>query len=76
VLSSALDIRDKMTHRHARRVSPRMSAFVARELKLSDENVLVIEHAGSRWPHDIGKIGVGDSILRKEAALDVDEWRR
>jgi len=30
-----------------------MSAFVARELKLSDENVLVIEHAQAL--HDIGK---------------------
>jgi diguanylate cyclase (GGDEF)-like protein len=36
VLSSALDIRDKMTHRHARRVA-RMSAFLARELKLSEK---------------------------------------
>ena len=72
VLSSALDIRDKMTHRHARRVA-RMSAFVARELKLSDEDVLVIEYAAAL--HDIGKIGVADSILRKEAALDLDEWQ-
>ncbi len=72
VLSSALDIRDKMTHRHARRVA-RMSAFVARELKLSDENVLVIEYAAAL--HDIGKIGVADNILRKEEALDVDEWQ-
>jgi HD-GYP domain-containing protein (c-di-GMP phosphodiesterase class II) len=35
--------------------------------------VLVIEYAAAL--HDIGKIGVGDSILRKEAALDVDEWQ-
>jgi HD-GYP domain-containing protein (c-di-GMP phosphodiesterase class II) len=35
--------------------------------------VLVIEYAAAL--HDIGKIGVGDSILRKGAALDVDEWK-
>ena len=35
VLSSALEVRDQMTHRHARRVA-RMSAFVAREMKMTD----------------------------------------
>lgn len=72
VLSSALDIQDKMTHRHARRVA-RMSAFVARELKMSDADVREIEYAAAL--HDIGKIGVADSILRKEAPLDHDEWK-
>jgi len=71
VLSSALDVRDKMTHRHARRVA-RMSAFVAREMKLTDEQVVQIEYAAAL--HDIGKIGVADSILRKTEALDEDEW--
>ncbi|MCH7809303.1 MAG: diguanylate cyclase [Chloroflexi bacterium] len=72
VLSSALDIRDKMTHRHARRVA-RMSAFVAREMKLADSEVLQIEYAAAL--HDIGKIGVADGILFKAEALEVDEWQ-
>jgi diguanylate cyclase (GGDEF)-like protein len=71
VLSSALDIRDKMTHRHARRVA-RMSAFVAREMNLREDQVLQIEHAAAL--HDIGKIGVADRILHKSEPLDVDEW--
>jgi diguanylate cyclase (GGDEF)-like protein len=71
VLSSALDVRDKMTHRHARRVA-RMSAFVAREMQLSEEQVLQIEYAAAL--HDIGKIGVTDGILFKEAALEDHEW--
>jgi diguanylate cyclase (GGDEF)-like protein len=71
VLSSALDIRDKMTHRHARRVA-RMSAFVAREMKLSDDQVLQIEYAAAL--HDIGKIGVADSILNKTEPLTEEEW--
>ncbi len=73
VLSTALDIRDKMTHRHARRVA-RMSAFMAREMNLSEDEVLQIEYAAAL--HDIGKIGVADGILRKASALDVDEWRQ
>lgn len=71
VLSSALDVRDKMTHRHARRVA-RMSAFVAREMALAEDQVLQIEYAAAL--HDIGKIGVTDGILFKNAALDDHEW--
>ncbi len=71
VLSSALDVRDKMTHRHARRVA-RMAAFVAREMKLGEDEVLQIEYAAAL--HDIGKIGVADSILHKKDSLDAHEW--
>jgi diguanylate cyclase (GGDEF)-like protein len=71
VLSCALDVRDRMTHRHARRVA-RMSAFVAREMKLNEEQVLQIEYAAAL--HDIGKIGVADGILNKEDALEDHEW--
>jgi diguanylate cyclase len=72
VLSTALDVRDKMTHRHARRVA-RTAAEVARAMELSTENVSEIEYAAAL--HDIGKIGVADSILRKSASLDADEWK-
>ncbi|MEE8347125.1 MAG: diguanylate cyclase [Dehalococcoidia bacterium] len=72
VLSTALDIRDKMTHRHARRVA-RMAAVVAKEMGLDKEKVLEIEYAAAL--HDIGKIGVADNILRKAAPLDEEEWR-
>ncbi len=72
VLSSALDVRDRMTHRHARRVA-HMSVNIARELGLTEEEVVEIEFAAAL--HDIGKIGVADSILRKSAPLDDAEWR-
>jgi len=72
VLSTALDVRDRMTHRHARRVA-RMAVAVARDLGLSDDEVLEIEFAAAL--HDIGKIGVTDNILRKAAPLDEDEWK-
>lgn len=72
VLSTALDIRDQMTHRHARRVS-RMAAWIAKEMGLSSEEVLEVEHAAAL--HDIGKIGVADNILRKDTPLDEEEWK-
>ncbi|HEV8574847.1 MAG TPA: HD domain-containing phosphohydrolase [Dehalococcoidia bacterium] len=72
VLSTALDVRDKMTHRHARRVA-RTAAAVARAMNLSNEDVSEIEYAAAL--HDIGKIGVADSILRKAAPLDPEEWK-
>ena len=71
VLSSALDVRDKMTHRHARRVA-RMSTFVALEMDLTELEVLQIEYAAAL--HDIGKIGVADSILHKKDSLEPQEW--
>jgi diguanylate cyclase (GGDEF)-like protein/putative nucleotidyltransferase with HDIG domain len=72
VLSAALDVRDRMTHRHARRVA-RMAVAVARQMGLGDDEVMQIEFAAAL--HDIGKIGVADGILRKEAPLDEEEWR-
>ncbi|HSP54319.1 MAG TPA: HD domain-containing phosphohydrolase [Dehalococcoidia bacterium] len=72
VLSSALDVRDRMTHRHAQRVA-HMTVNVARELGLTDEESMEIQFAAAL--HDIGKIGVSDSILRKSAPLDEAEWR-
>jgi diguanylate cyclase (GGDEF)-like protein/putative nucleotidyltransferase with HDIG domain len=72
VLSTALDVRDRMTHRHARRVA-RAAVAIARELGLTEEEVVEIEFAAAL--HDIGKIGVADNILRKAAPLDDDEWK-
>jgi len=72
VLSTALDIRDKMTHRHARRVA-RMASAVAAEMGLDEQRLLEIEYAAAL--HDIGKIGVADIILHKAASLDEAEWK-
>ena len=72
VLSTALEIRDKMTHSHSRRVA-RMAAAVAKQLGLSQHEVLEIEYAAAL--HDIGKIGVADNILRKAEPLEPEEWK-
>jgi HD-GYP domain-containing protein (c-di-GMP phosphodiesterase class II) len=50
-----------------------MAVAVARELNLTDDQVLEIEFAAAL--HDIGKIGVTDNILRKSSPLDDEEWK-
>src|SRR3970282_882198 len=72
VLSTALDIRDKMTHRHARR-GAHMAAGGAREVGLAEQQGAAREHGAAST--DIGKIGAADSILRKAAPLDEAEWK-
>jgi putative two-component system response regulator len=71
-LSLAADYRDDATGRHTNRVGS-ISAAVARELSLPDDEVETIRLAATL--HDIGKIAVPDSILRKPGPLTPDEKR-
>jgi diguanylate cyclase (GGDEF)-like protein/putative nucleotidyltransferase with HDIG domain len=70
-LAEALDMRDEGTARHSQTVG-RYSELMACELGLPRERVERIRIAGVL--HDIGKIGVADSILRKPAALTAAEY--
>jgi diguanylate cyclase (GGDEF)-like protein/putative nucleotidyltransferase with HDIG domain len=72
VLCAALDIRDKLTHRHSQRVA-RMAVAMGRRLGLSDAHLTQLANAAVL--HDIGKIGVADSVLSKPASLDENEWK-
>src|SRR5205085_955068 len=47
-------------------------AVIARGLKLPAAEVELILHA-SRM-HDVGKVAIPESILRKPGSLDADEW--
>ena len=69
-LLSALHYRDVATVFHARRVAL-ASVGIARELGWDDHELRVLEIAAML--HDIGKIGVPDSILHKPGALSADE---
>lgn len=71
VLSAALDIRDKGTHRHSQRAA-KMAVSLGRRIGLGEAEVALL--ANVALLHDIGKIGIGDSILCKPAALDKREW--
>lgn len=65
------EIRSDETKKHTKRVST-ISALIAREYGLSEENVKLIELASS--VHDIGKIGIADAILNKPAKLTEEEF--
>jgi len=69
--SRALDLRDKETEGHSRRVSE-MTVKLARAYGLGEAELVQI-----RWGallHDIGKMGVPDSILLKPGPLTDEEW--
>ena len=72
-LIAALEARDSETHGHSERVVS-YSLRLGRELGLSSVEMKSLEF-GSLL-HDIGKIGVPDSILRKPAKLVDEEWVR
>ncbi len=71
-LSSALDARDRETEGHSLRVA-RIGYGLARQVGLSVEQAKTLERGAIL--HDIGKIGIGDSILLKPGPLDPDEWQ-
>ena len=72
-LTAALETRDSETHGHSERVVT-YSLRLGREYGLSSDEMKSLEF-GSLL-HDIGKIGVPDSILRKPAKLTEEEWVR
>ena len=70
-LTSALAYRDESTAEHSRRVAD-LCVAVAVDL-MSVANTYVLEVAALL--HDIGKIGVPDSILLKPGPLTNEEWK-
>ena len=67
----ALDLRDAVTEGHSRRVTE-MTERLAEHLGVEDEH---LEHVRrGALLHDIGKMAVPDSILRKPDKLTSDEW--
>ncbi|MBI5746234.1 MAG: response regulator [Nitrospirae bacterium] len=70
-LSTALDYRDNETEGHSQRVV-RYSLEIGKMLGLTDSEIETLVRG--TLLHDIGKIGVPDSILRKPAKLTEEEW--
>jgi diguanylate cyclase (GGDEF)-like protein/putative nucleotidyltransferase with HDIG domain len=71
-LAEALDIRDTGTGQHSQTVG-RYAELMARELGFEEEHVERVRLAGVL--HDIGKIGISDSVLSKPGPLDAEEWQ-
>jgi len=69
--AKALELRDAETEGHSRRVM-RMTLRLARAMDFSDETLVQVRRGALM--HDIGKMGVPDSILLKPGKLTEEEW--
>ena len=65
------EAKDPYVRGHSKRVSE-FCLKIAREMGFSEERQKIIERAGIL--HDIGKLGIADSILQKPGKLDDEEW--
>lgn len=70
-LFTALTQRDVGTAEHSRRVA-NLCMVVAQDL-LSERDCFILEAAALL--HDVGKVGVPDSVLLKAGPLTADEWK-
>jgi diguanylate cyclase (GGDEF)-like protein/putative nucleotidyltransferase with HDIG domain len=70
-LAETLDVRNSGNANHSKMVG-RLAGLMARELGLPTEVVERVRLAGVL--HDIGKVGLPDSVLKKPGPLTADEW--
>ena len=70
-VANAIDAKDKYTHGHSRRVA-KYSVKVARSAGKSEKECEEIYFAALL--HDVGKIGIKDSIINKEGKLTDEEY--
>jgi putative nucleotidyltransferase with HDIG domain len=71
-LMSALDARDRDTEGHSVRLS-RLACILGEEVGLRGQQLKALERGALL--HDIGKIGISDSILHKTGELTAEEWQ-
>ena len=72
-LAAAIDAKDPYTKGHSERVSKNAVAL-AQEMNLPDREIENIEY--SALLHDVGKIGIEDSILGKKDKLNDQEFKK
>lgn len=70
-LAAAIDGKDRYTRGHSERVS-RVSVAIGQRLGLGEQELETLRI--SSLLHDVGKIAIDDSILKKPAALTDDEF--
>jgi|tagenome__1003787_1003787.scaffolds.fasta_scaffold20863942_2 CRP-like cAMP-binding protein len=70
-LGQVVESRDPATGRHITRMS-RLSARLAEAAGMSPDECEALLHAAPM--HDVGKVGVPDSILHKAGPLEAGEW--
>ena len=72
-LAAAVEARDPYTHGHTQRVGD-YAVILGKSLDCDETELAAIKRASVL--HDIGKIGIEDHILRKQARLEPDEQIR
>jgi putative nucleotidyltransferase with HDIG domain len=70
-LAQAIDARDHYTHSHSVNVA-KYAVDLSREMGLSLKEIEAIREASEL--HDLGKIGISDTILTKPSSLNQEEW--
>ena len=71
VLARAVDMRDDYTGRHSAQVGA-LARRVGERLGMTSDAITLLECAARL--HDVGKLGVPDTILQKPGPLDEAEW--
>jgi putative nucleotidyltransferase with HDIG domain len=71
-LMHAMEARDRYTEGHSQRVAE-IAAIIAKELKYTDIQIEKLHMASLL--HDVGKIGIHDSILNKPDKLTEEEYK-
>ncbi len=69
-LAATIDAKDHYTYGHSNNVAL-ISAALAKEADLSEKEIEIVKSAGLL--HDIGKVGIPESVLSKGGFLDEDE---
>lgn len=70
-LGRAAEYKDNETGMHVVRMS-KIAELLGRAMGMDDHEANMLLHASPM--HDIGKIGISDSVLLKPGKLDPDEW--
>ncbi|EPR34215.1 metal dependent phosphohydrolase [Alkalidesulfovibrio alkalitolerans DSM 16529] len=70
-LGAAIDAKDRFTRAHSDEVAV-IAEMLALRLGLSEAEATIVHVAGHL--HDIGKIGLPDSVLQKPNSLSPEEW--
>ncbi len=70
---AALEARDPYTKKHSTRVAE-LAYLIGKEMGCSEEELDILNFAGHL--HDIGKMGIRDSILLKPGRLTVQEYEK
>ena len=71
-LATSIDARDKITAGHSSRVKM-FASLIAKEFGMEKNDLYILEKAAAL--HDIGKIGIRDSVLQKEGKLTPEEYK-